>query len=988
MDLRRNRTPLRVLAALSLTAAITGSTVLAVGVIATPQAGAFTPAAPWEPLPLKTQAGGLVFFNATGHPITSGSITSQPLAAYVEGTSVLNSANTQATLFAYTPTNGVPAGKWSGSQLGGTTHYPNASAPSPLNTSPLPVFTGAATDTPLETYIAQFPNTTTTNSYAGLYVLRLKTSTPAGKSYDAADIKVTGTTWSVVYPTSVTTVTASPTTSHYGTTVKFTATLTPSAATGKVQFLNGTTDIGSPVTVATGKATITAATLPAGHDLVYAVFTPTSGGLYSNSAGNLVYVVSPATTKTTLTTTPTGSQSFGQNVKLTATVTPAITGTVQFKNGTTVLGTKAVSAGSASLTVSTLPVGTLSLTAKFSPASGNYAKSTGHAAIKITVAPTITSFTPTSGPASGGTTVVITGTHLTGATSVKFGTTAATTFLVINATHITAKTKSHAAGTVLIKVTTPGGTATSSTDYTFVAGPTITGFTPTKGPATGGTTVVITGTHFTGATLVTFGTTAATTFSVTNATHITAKTKSHAAGTVLITVTTPGGTATSSTDYTFVAGPTIASFTPTAGPASGGTTVVITGAHFTGAISVKFGTTAAATFSVTDATHITAKTKAHAAGTVKISVTTPGGAAASTTDFSFTAAPVFTADAPPTTANVGKPYSYTFAASGNPTPTYTLSGQPTWLSINSSTGAVTGTPPSGTESFTYSVKATNGVAPPATAGPFTVTVSAVSSSGFDLVGSDGGVFVFPTGQSSGFYGSLPGLGVKVNNIVGMVPTDKGYLLVGGDGGVFAFGAAPFLGSLPGLHVTPAQPIVGIVTANAGKGYFLVGRDGGVFAFGTVPFLGSLPGKGISVNNIIGIASTSSGNGYWLVSATGTVYGFGAAQTLGTAKGSSSPVSAITGTPTGGGYWITTQNGTVDAFGNAKKPNPGTLPALGVSPTHPVIGIVHTADTAGYWLVGSDGGAFSFGDAPFIGSLPGITVHVSDVVGAVPTAGTG
>lgn len=268
----------------------------------------------------------------------------------------------------------------------------------------------------------------------------------------------------------------------------------------------------------------------------------------------------------------------------------------------------------------------------------------------------------------------------------------------------------------------------------------------------------------------------------------------------------------------------------------------------------------------------------------------------------------------------------------------------------------------------------------------TGTLVRAGPSGYDLVGSDGGVFVFPTGQSGGFFGSLPGLGVHVNNIVGMVPTtsDEGYFLVGSDGGVFAFGTAPFLGSLPGRGVTPTQPITGIVAADTDKGYFLVGRDGGVFAFGTVPFLGSLPGKGISVDNIMGIASTPTGDGYWLVSATGTVYGFGAARALGTAKGTSSPVSAIAGTPTGGGYWITTQNGTVDAFGKAKKF--GTLPGMGVSPAKPVIGIVHTANTGGYWLLGADGGIFAFGDAGFDGSLPGLGVNVDNIVGAVPTSG--
>ena len=56
----------------------------------------------------------------------------------------------------------------------------------------------------------------------------------------------------------------------------------------------------------------------------------------------------------------------------------------------------------------------------------------------------------------------------------------------------------------------------------------------------------------------------------------------------------------------------------------------------------------------------------------------------------------------------------------------------------------------------------------------------------------------------------------------------------------------------------------------------------------------------------------------------------------------------------------------------------------MTPAQPVIGIVHTADTGGYWLIGSDGGIFAFGDAGFVGSLPGDTVHVTDVVGAVPT----
>ena len=263
-----------------------------------------------------------------------------------------------------------------------------------------------------------------------------------------------------------------------------------------------------------------------------------------------------------------------------------------------------------------------------------------------------------------------------------------------------------------------------------------------------------------------------------------------------------------------------------------------------------------------------------------------------------------------------------------------------------------------------------------------VTVAA-EPSGYDMVGSDGGVFVFPTGASGGFYGSLPALGVHVGNIVGMVPTadDQGYFLVGADGGVFAFGNAPYLGSLPGLHAAVGD-IVGIVPTSNDQGYFLVGADGGVFTFGNAPFLGSLPGRGVSVSDIIGIAANPTDTGYWLVAATGTVYAFGAATAFGSAPATTSPVSAIQSTADGGGYWIVTQDGGVYPFGDAVQL--GNLPALGVTPAHKVIGLVPTADGAGYWLIGSDGGIFAFGDAPFVGSLPGLGVSVTDVVGAVPT----
>ena len=83
--------------------------------------------------------------------------------------------------------------------------------------------------------------------------------------------------------------------------------------------------------------------------------------------------------------------------------------------------------------------------------------------------PVVTGISPVSGPTSGGTSVTITGTGFTGATSVKFGSTPATSFAVTSDTSITAASPAESAGTVDVTVTTPGGTsATSPADrYTY-----------------------------------------------------------------------------------------------------------------------------------------------------------------------------------------------------------------------------------------------------------------------------------------------------------------------------------------------------------------------------------------------------------------------------------------------------------------------------------------------------------------------------------------
>ena len=86
-------------------------------------------------------------------------------------------------------------------------------------------------------------------------------------------------------------------------------------------------------------------------------------------------------------------------------------------------------------------------------------------------------------------------------------------------------------------------------------------------------------------------------------------------------------------------------------------------------------------------------------------------------------APQFTADSPPEAANEGAPYSYTFAATGTPAPEFSAASGalPPGLSLNETTGELSGEPTE-TGTFTFTIKAHNGVSPDAVTPTLTITV--------------------------------------------------------------------------------------------------------------------------------------------------------------------------------------------------------------------------------------------------------------------------
>jgi hypothetical protein len=169
-----------------------------------------------------------------------------------------------------------------------------------------------------------------------------------------------------------TTLTVSPPSPQVaGTTVHLTATVTPAAA-GKVQFKDGSTSIGGPVTVSGGVATGSTSTLSGGSHNLTAVFTPTDPTAFNGSTSNTVpYTITSAAQNTTtnLTVSPSSPQVAGTTVHLTATVTPGnVTGTVQFMDGTTNIGSPVtVSGGIAKTSTSSLSVGPHNLSAVLTP---------------------------------------------------------------------------------------------------------------------------------------------------------------------------------------------------------------------------------------------------------------------------------------------------------------------------------------------------------------------------------------------------------------------------------------------------------------------------------------------------------------------------------------------------------------------------------------------------------------------------------------------
>lgn len=262
--------------------------------------------------------------------------------------------------------------------------------------------------------------------------------------------------------------------------------------------------------------------------------------------------------------------------------------------------------------------------------------------------PTVTSVTPSSGFASGGTAVTVTGTGFISGASVSFGGSLCADVVVIDANNITCTTAAHTGGVVnvsVINTDTQTGSATGA--YTYQPAPVVSSVSPIGGPIAGGTFITISGSNFVSGASVNVGGNPCTIGTV-GPTVITCTTPAGTAGAASVEVTNPDTqTNALSGGFTYQAGPVVSSISPVAGALAGGTSVTITGSNFLSGASVDLGGSVCNTVTIIDSNTITCTTTAHAAGAVAVRVVNPDTQENSlAAAYTYQAAPTVTAVTP------------------------------------------------------------------------------------------------------------------------------------------------------------------------------------------------------------------------------------------------------------------------------------------------------------------------------------------------------
>ena len=182
---------------------------------------------------------------------------------------------------------------------------------------------------------------------------------------------------------------------------------------GTVTFTDGSTTLGQGTLNSNGAATLATSTLTGGQHSITASYAGDALDLASQSAV-LIQTEAKAATTTTLATSN-ASVPAGISVTFTATVSRTDgmipTGAVTFLDGTTNIGTAALSGtGAAVLTIATLAGGSHTITAQYAGDANNLTSTSGSVSQTVQPLATVTTIAATSNPAVAGAPLQLTAT--------------------------------------------------------------------------------------------------------------------------------------------------------------------------------------------------------------------------------------------------------------------------------------------------------------------------------------------------------------------------------------------------------------------------------------------------------------------------------------------------------------------------------------------------------------------------------------------------
>ena len=373
---------------LALALSTAGGVALAVGAPGSPGQDDATTPDPYN-------VGALKLYNAGGTEVTSGTI-STPLAAFAAADNTVRAGDDYGTLFIHVAQSSNAPGAWPGVQATGTDKFTGSgavSAPAPVNTKPFVSISTAGYE--LADAIAALPNTETGATMAGVYELRLRTSSVTNgvsNQYAVAYVKITGSSWALApapvlgggggggpaTPVGTSVAATWPSALTYGTAATVSAAVNPASGTAKptgtARLVSGSTTLATTTLSAAGTAsfTLSGTALPPGSATLKVVYAGATGAFNGSESSPKALTVAKATpSKPTFKATkkPTTKKKGAATITVsTPSGLAAATGQVSIvikKGNATKTVTGTVQAGTATVKLPKLPAGKWTVTVTY-----------------------------------------------------------------------------------------------------------------------------------------------------------------------------------------------------------------------------------------------------------------------------------------------------------------------------------------------------------------------------------------------------------------------------------------------------------------------------------------------------------------------------------------------------------------------------------------------------------------------------------------------